>query len=80
MSRPLESRVALRVRYYSGAESTVTVTAGDWSAEFLARRGPNEVWLVLPDADRAVREIELVGDGRATVCVTAVAAGVPEDG
>ena len=78
MSLPLEGRVLLRVRYFSGAEATVTVGAEEWSEEFLARRGPNEVWLVLPDLPGVVPELELDGDGRAEVCVTGVAAGLPE--
>ncbi|KAA1429049.1 hypothetical protein [Nocardioides antri] len=81
LERPLAGRVLLRVRYYTAAESTVEVAAADWSAEFLARRGPNEVWLVLSDPDDAageVDELELVGDGPVDVCVTEVAAGLPE--
>ncbi len=80
MTAPLDGRLLLRVRYFSGNESAVTVSADGWSAEFLARRGPNEVWLVLPDADAEVTDLALAGDGRATVCVTEVAAGLPEAG
>lgn len=75
---PVDGRLLLRVRYYSGNESTVTVSAADWREEFLAQRGPNEVWLVLPDTSGEVRALTLEGDGRATVCVTEVAAGLPE--
>ncbi|KAA1417860.1 hypothetical protein F0U44_14520 [Nocardioides humilatus] len=74
---PVSGRLLLRIDYYSGSESTVTVTSGGWHEEFLARRGPNEVWLVLPDLDDDVQVLDLVGDGRATVCVTGVAAGLP---
>ncbi|MEZ0580904.1 hypothetical protein [Nocardioides sp. MH1] len=75
---PVDGRLLLRVRYYTGAESTVTVGVGDWQEKFLARRGPNEVWLVLPDLPGDVDRIELGGDGTSTVCVTEVAAGLPE--
>ncbi len=78
MQLPLDGRVLLRVRYYTSAESTVVVTAGDWQQEFLARRGPNEVWLVLPELDGTVADLELVGDGSSTVCVTDITAGLPE--
>jgi hypothetical protein len=78
LASPVDGRVLLRVRYYSGVESTVVVSVADWSAEFLARRGPNEVWLVLPDVDGDVDNLELAGDGRGDVCVTDVAAGLPE--
>lgn len=75
MRSPLDGRRLLRVRYFSGREATITIAAADWSEEFLARRGPNQVWLVLPDLDGEVTELELAGDGRATVCVTGIAAG-----
>jgi hypothetical protein len=74
---PVEGRLALRVRYYTQAEATVTVEAGDWSDEFLARRGPNEVWLVLPDLPGTVPSIDLTSDGDEPVCVTDVAVGLP---
>lgn len=79
LATPVDGRVLLRVRYYAGVESTVEVAVADWSAEFLARRGPNEVWLVLPDIDGEVDELVLTGDGRGDVCVTEVAAGLPEE-
>ena len=75
---PIDGRLLLRVRYFSGAEATVRVRAEDWTDDFLARRGPNEVWLVLPDLPGEVTDLELVGDGRAEVCVTDVDAGLPE--
>lgn len=75
---PLEGRLAVRLRYFSAEESTVTVDVDDWDTEFLARRGPNEVWLVLPDLPGLVESLELRGDGRSTVCVTDVDAGLPE--
>ena len=47
------------------AEATVRVRAEGWTDEFLARRGPNEVWLVLPDVPGARDRPRAVGDGRA---------------
>ncbi|WP_183100773.1 hypothetical protein [Nocardioides pelophilus] len=78
LAAPVDGRLVVRVRYYSGQEATVRVGAGDWEDYFLARRGPNEVWLVLPDLPGEVAELEMTSDGRATVCVTDVAAGLPE--
>lgn len=75
---PLEGRLAVRVSYYSANESTVSVAAGDWQDSFLARRGPNEVWLVLPDLPGLVHEVDLRSDGRSTVCVTGVDVGLPK--
>ncbi|WP_141002867.1 hypothetical protein [Nocardioides humi] len=75
---PLDGRLLVRVSYFTSRESTVTVTAGGWDAEFLATRGPNEMWLVLPDLPGRVDALALRGDGRATVCVTGVEAGLPE--
>lgn len=74
---PVEGRLAVRLSYYSANESTVRVAAGDWQESFLARRGPNEVWLVLPDLPGLVSEVDLSNDGRATVCVTGVDVGLP---
>ena len=78
MALPIAGRVLLRVRYYSADEATVTVRAGAWTDEFLARRGPNEVWLVLPEVPGEVSGLELAADGRSEVCVTDVVAGLPE--
>ena len=75
---PVDGRLVLRVRYYAGAEATVRVRAEEWTDDFLARRGPNEVWLVLPDMPGDVTELELVDDGRVEVCVTGIVAGRPE--
>jgi hypothetical protein len=75
---PVEGRLLVRIEYFTGSESTVTVSAGGWATQFLARRGPNRVWLVLPDLPGEVDELELTGDGRGQVCVTGVAAGLPE--
>lgn len=76
---PLAGRVLVRLGYFTDRESTVAVRAGDWSAEFLARPGPNQVWLVLPDLGHEVDELELESDGRGVVCVTDAEAGLPED-
>ncbi|WP_183092862.1 hypothetical protein [Nocardioides stalactiti] len=78
LAAPVDGRLLLRVRYYAGVESTVTVSVDDWTEDFLARRGPNEVWLVLPDVAGQVDELWFSGDGRGTVCVTDVGAGLPE--
>lgn len=74
---PVEGRLAVRVRYYTQAEATMTVEAGDWSEQFLARRGPNEAWLVLPDLPGTVPSLDLTSDGAEPVCVTDVAVGLP---
>ncbi|MCX6401588.1 MAG: hypothetical protein NTX33_16875 [Propionibacteriales bacterium] len=75
---PVDGRLAVRVRYFSAMEATVDVGAGDWRASFLARRGPNEMWLVLPDLPGLVDGLEFSTDGRSTLCITAVDAGLPE--
>lgn len=76
---PLAGRVLVRLGYFTDRESTVTIGAADWSAEFLARPGPNQVWFVLPELGREVDELELASDGRAVVCVTEAEAGLPEE-
>ncbi|WP_182375961.1 hypothetical protein [Nocardioides sp. WS12] len=75
---PVEGRVLIRIAYFASNESTVAVAAGDWEASFLARRGPNEMWLVLPDVPGPVAALDLRSDGRSIVCVTGVDAGLPE--
>ncbi|NYJ01036.1 hypothetical protein HNR19_001734 [Nocardioides thalensis] len=76
---PLAGRVLVQLGYFTDREATVTIGAGDWSAAFLARPGPNQVWFVLPDLGREVDRLELESDGRATVCVTDAEAGLPEE-
>lgn len=75
---PVAGRVVLRVRYFSQHEATVRVATAGWETEFLARRGPNEIWMVLPDLDREVRSLTFESDGGPPVCVTDVHAGLPE--
>lgn len=75
---PLEGRLVVRVSYFSADETTVSVGAGEWDESFLARRGPNEMWLVLPDLPGLVDALDFSTDGRSTLCITAVDAGLPE--
>ncbi|GAA4805693.1 hypothetical protein ACFQ0K_00735 [Nocardioides caeni] len=75
---PLEGQVLLRVSYFTSAESVVVVSSGEWSTRFLARRGPQQVWLVLPDLPGPVEDVRLEGSGPDAVCVTALDAGLPE--
>ena len=57
--------LALDGRFEGGAfggtfAGTVTVAAGDdWSAQFLARQGPNEIWFVVPDLGRGLKKLDL---------------------
>ena len=74
---PLRGRVLVRIDYFTHEEATITVGTGDWGTQFLASRGPNEMWLVLPDLHQDVDALTLTGDGRSTVCVTGIAAGLP---
>lgn len=69
--------VVLHVFYFSGEEVTVTFANRGWRVDFLARRGPNEMWLVMPDQGDPVTELEASVDGAGTVCVTDVEAGWP---
>lgn len=78
LALPVEGRLVVRLQYFTRVESTVEVGAGEWSVDFLARRGPNEVWLVLPDLPGLVPALVLHGDGSDPVCVTDVAIGLPE--
>lgn len=73
----LAGRVLVRLGYFTDHESTVTIAAGEWSARFLARPGPNQVWFALPDLGHEADELTLESDGRAVVCVTDAEAGLP---
>ncbi|WP_166139711.1 hypothetical protein [Nocardioides ochotonae] len=75
---PVSGRLLVSMGYFSNGESTVTVSAGDWSTSFLARPGPNEIWVPVPDLEEEIGALRLRADGGATVCVTRAAAGRPE--
>ncbi|GAA3520858.1 hypothetical protein [Nocardioides daeguensis] len=75
---PVDGRLLVRVSYFTAEETTLTAATGDWSADFLASRGPNQMWLVLPDRPGDVDGLTFRGDGRSTVCITGVEAGLPE--
>lgn len=77
----VDGRLLVRVQYFTSEESVVRVTADesdDWQVQFVARRGPNEVWLVLPDLPGRVESLQFTGDPGSAVCVSGVAAGLPE--
>ncbi|WP_232675876.1 hypothetical protein [Nocardioides sp. R-C-SC26] len=91
MAAPLAGRVVIRAGYFTDRESTVEVSAGTWSAEFLARVGPNEIWWVLPDLEMPIGSVRLrvlpgpddadeSDEGAPTLCVTALEAGLPAVG
>jgi len=73
----VSGRVVVHLGYFTDRESTVTVGSRAWSTRFLARVGPNELWLVLPDLGAPVTSFELSADSGATVCLTALEAGLP---
>ncbi len=74
----IAGRVVGHLSYFTDTEATVEVSVGDWSSEFLARRGPNEVWFVIPDQGRSLAVVKLRVDGDSTVCVPALELGLPE--
>lgn len=78
LALPVEGRLLVRVQYFASEESVMTVRADDWSERFLVRRGPQEVWLVLPDLPGLVETLTFAGDGAEPVCVTGVEIGLPE--
>lgn len=74
----ISGRVVVHLSYFTDTESTVEVRAGSWTSAFLARVGPNELWFAVPDQGTGVRALKLHVDGEATVCVTALEAGLPK--
>ncbi|TQK70734.1 hypothetical protein [Nocardioides sp. SLBN-35] len=75
---PVDGRLLVRVSYFTSDETTLSVTTDGWSTDFLASRGPNRMWLVLPDLAGEVDALTFRGDGRSTVCITDIDAGLPE--
>ena len=74
----ISGRVVVHLSYFTDTESTSEVRVDDWTASFLARRGPNEVWFAVPDQGRGIEAVDVRVDGDATVCVTALEVGLPE--
>ncbi len=71
----LKGELLLQVGYFTNEESVVEVTAGSWRTEFLARPGPNDVWVPVPDLGTAFDRVGFSLPGSATVCVPKVLAG-----
>ena len=74
----IRGRLVAHLGYFTDTESTVEVATVTWTARFLARRGPNELWFVLPDEGEPVTELSFRVDGDATVCVADLQVGLPE--
>lgn len=74
----VRGRVVARLSYFTDTEATVDVSVGAWSASFLARSGPDEMWFVLPDLDAPVRAVTFEVRGPSTVCITELEVGLPE--
>lgn len=78
LAAEIRGRLVAHIGYFTDAEATVSVSTSTWSDEFLARPGPNEMWLVLPDEGEPVTELSFRVDGDTTVCVASLEVGLPE--
>jgi len=65
----------LQVGYFTNEEAVVEVAVGPWRTEFLARPGPNDVWVPVPDLGTGFDRVRLSVSGSTTVCVPSVLAG-----
>lgn len=75
----IRGKLVARVGYYTDREHVVEVGTGDWTQEFLARPGPNRIWVPIPDADDELDELLFrIQDRDGAVCVTSIEAGLPE--
>lgn len=74
----ISGRVVAHLRYFTDAEATVDVGVGEWETSFLARRGPNELWFVIPDLGDPVAAVSMSVEGSSTICVTGLEVGLPE--
>jgi hypothetical protein len=79
LEKDVEGRTIVHLGYFTDRESDVRVTADDWSTQFRARVGPNEMWLVVPDLGEAhdAVTLEVAGDKATTECVPSLEAGLP---
>lgn len=74
---PLPAWYVLRLSYFTGSESLVTVHLDGRPHSFLAQEGVNTAYLV---ADRDSEEVEIeLEEGEGVVCVTGILAGFPSE-
>lgn len=73
----LAAAFVMRVGYFTDTESTVEVSAGPWQTQFLARTGPNEIWIPVPAEAGDVDAITFSAAPGVVVCVASLEAGLP---
>ena len=73
----IAGRLVVRVAYFTDTESTVEMTGRGHSAVFLARPGPNVVFVPLPFSDEDLSSVGLRVEGPGTLCVRELSAGLP---
>jgi hypothetical protein len=76
---PLSGRTLVRLDVFTDAAGDYRLQVGTWSASFHVVRGPQEVWVVVPDQAGPYRSIAVSGTGTRTLCIPAVVAGVPAE-
>ena len=74
----LSGELLLRVEYFTSEEAVVNVAVGSWTGTYLARPGPNEVWIPMPDLDDDFDLLTVTVRGPTTVCIPQVTAGRAE--
>jgi hypothetical protein len=70
-------RLVVRIAYFTDTESTVEVQALGQTSRFLARSGPNEIWVPLTFSPDDLTSVTLRVEGPSTLCVTELEAGLP---
>lgn len=73
----IRGRLVAHLGYFTDTEATVEVSTDTWSDRFLARRGPNEMWLVLPDEGVPVTGLTFRVDGSPTASTASTASTAP---
>lgn len=74
----LQGPILLRVGFFTGEETTVSIRVGAWRTHFLAGRGLGVMWVPVPAVGRPFSQVVLDDSGNTTVCVTSVDAGRAE--
>ncbi|GAB3265194.1 hypothetical protein [Nocardioides dilutus] len=73
----ISGRLVVRLGYFTDTETTVEVTGRDHVSVFLARPGPNVMFVPLPFSGEDLTGLHLRVDGPGTICVSELAAGFP---
>ena len=76
-STPPPGRNVVRIEAFTDRAADYRVRIGRWTASVRAVRGPQELWLVVPEDAGPFTSVSVTGTGPGTLCVVDVVAGPP---